>query len=100
MVGGFTLEVQVYHHSVPVPNALVLLKEEVDDFPGKSLEIYDFSSRCDINGKCTIDGIFPGNHWVYGVGFDGIDSVFGNTSVYMDPRDTDGRSKLILLVSE
>lgn len=100
VVGGHTLVVQMYHHTEAVPFGEVYLKEDANDFPGKGKEKYDFKAICDEFGKCSIPGLFAGHHWVSGIGFDGVDSVFGNTSVFIDPKDSDGKSKLILLVSE
>jgi len=98
--GNHTVEVQVYHHIVPAPFTEVYLMEDVDEYPGDDLSKYHIKATADISGVAILSKVFPGEHWLYGRGYDGVDSVFGNKPIYIDPRDSDKRSKIIFLISE
>jgi hypothetical protein len=99
-LGQFTVDVHILHHAETVSNCSVYLKEYSDDFPGKSISEYHFLSVSDNNGIASFHGILPGNHYLYGLGFDGKDSITGNRAIYIDPHDRDGYAKFLLHVSE
>ena len=96
----FEVEVQVYHHGTAVPHCTVYLMEYAQDFPGDDLSQYHFEVTSDEMGKATIKDVLAGEHWIYGLGFDGVDTVKGNMSIYIDPQDVDRYAKFILQVSE
>ena len=99
-LGSFTLEVQVYHHATPVSNIGVYLMEYADEFPGDDLSEYHFNTESDTLGKAWFHGVLPGAHWIAGYGFDGVDTVKGNTAIFLDAQDSDQYSKVILYVTE
>lgn len=99
-LGSFTVEVQVYHHATSVANIDVYLMEYAEEFPGDNLSDYHFKATSDSIGKAYFSGILPGEHWIAGYGFDGVDTVKGNTAIYLDPQDSDQHAKAILYVTE
>lgn len=99
-LGDRVLEVQVYHHAEPVANCDVYLMEYAEDFPGEDLSTYHFRTTSDDRGKAMLKGLLPGYHWINGRGMDAGDSVKGNRAIYIDPKDNDNYSKVILQVSE
>ncbi len=98
--GPFVLEMQVYHHTVPVPHVQAFLATDVELFPGNNTSKYDLTQTADENGHIVFRHLFPGDHYIFARGFDGVDSVFGNAPVYLDSRDTDQHVKIIFQVSE
>lgn len=74
--GSIILNVFVVHHEIPVQEATVYLKEQATEFPGENPGAYDRNSET-FESLARFTKLLPGKYWIYGEGFDGIDSVVG-----------------------
>ena len=97
--GDFRIDVSVRHHTLAVPYTEVFLAYDTKNFPGKDTSVYDLFFIADGKGKILMKNLFPGNHYIYGRGYDG-DSLFGNRPIYIDPLDPDRYSHIIFQISE
>jgi len=68
--GKYSLEVTVMHHNLIVPGITVYLKKDTLEFPGADPSIYNRNAVADAGGVVLFDGLFPGNYFVYGTGYD------------------------------
>jgi hypothetical protein len=68
--GNGSISGTVYHHSDPIPNCVVYLKFNTQDFPGESPSLYDASVTADNKGAYTFPKVYKGEYYIYGVGFD------------------------------
>ena len=64
------LAVTVTHHYVPVPNFPVYLKKNTGTYPGRDSTLYDLRVLTNSKGIACFTGIPPGNHYLYGYGYD------------------------------
>ena len=60
----------VFHHSKPIPNAIVYIKYGATDFPGTDITTYDNHTTADANAHYQFDDLRMGNYYLYGVGWD------------------------------
>lgn len=97
---GHQVKIMVFHHTVPVSNCLVAIKEIQVDFPGWNENNYDFVGRSDSTGLVEFDGLISGNHYMMGRGHDGIDSVKGYGQLALIPGNEDSPQRFILHVTE
>lgn len=67
--GKSTIKGQVTHHETMIPNAIVYIKFNAKEFPGKDVSTYDAYSTTGADGtyefKC-----YKGDYYLYGVGYD------------------------------
>ena len=68
--GKSSITGQVKHHEKPIPNCVVYIKYDTENFPGTSTSNYDGSTTADGNGNYTFDGLRKGDYYLYGVGYD------------------------------
>ena len=64
------IHVEVLHHAVPIPNALVMVKSGTSVFPGYSPSMYDKVFQCNAQGRVTIDVLGAGEHVFGSIGYD------------------------------
>jgi len=76
--GKSSLDGTVYHHSKPIPNAIVYIKYGATDFPGTNVSSYDDHTTADASAKYQFDNLRKGNYYLYGVGYD--DAIFATVS--------------------
>ena len=81
--GNIKIKAQVKHHEIPVSDAIVYIKHNSGDFPGEDLSLYNIGKEVDSLGITHFQKLFPGNYYLYAVGFDGVDSVFGAKPVVL-----------------
>ena len=60
----------VFHHSKPIPNAIVYIKYGATDFPGTDITTYDNHTTADANAQYQFNDLRMGNYYLYGVGWD------------------------------
>lgn len=72
--GKVELVVTPKHHSAGVPNAMVYIKYNTQDFPGEDVSKYDDSGRVVlVSGSSPnfhFKNIRKGNYYIYSVGYD------------------------------
>lgn len=64
------LAVSVTHHDVPVPRLPVYIKFNTPTYPGRDSTKYDVRKLTDESGMVYFSNITPGNHYIYGYGYD------------------------------
>jgi hypothetical protein len=66
--------VRTLHHTVPIPNAIVYLKYNVDTFPGyhQPPSYYDASFRTGADARGCIAPVPEGRHWLVAFGYDSL----------------------------
>lgn len=64
------LAVSVKHHDVPVPQLPVYIKFNTSSYPGRDSTKYDVRKLTDNAGMVYFPNIIPGNHYIYGYGYD------------------------------
>lgn len=66
--------VRTLHHTVPIPNAIVYLKYNVDTFPGyyQQPSYYDASFRTGADAHGCIAPVPEGRHWLVAFGYDSL----------------------------
>lgn len=77
--GKATIEGQIAHHDVIIPNAKIYIKFGTNVFPGQNVSVYDVNTITNSEGFYSIENMHTGLHYAFAVGYDpGIsDSVFG-----------------------
>lgn len=58
------------HHGKPIPNCVMYLKFNTQDFPGERPSDYDANVTADANGVFTFPKVYKGDYYLYGIGFD------------------------------
>ncbi len=76
--GSSYIKGKVSHHSKAIANAIIFIKFNTKEFPGKEIELYDHSLSSDINGEFSI-ACYKGYYYLYAVGTD--DQFFRQISV-------------------
>lgn len=66
--------VRTLHHTVPIPNAIVYLKYNVDTFPGyyQPPSYYDASFRTGSDARGCLAPVPEGRHWIMAFGYDSL----------------------------
>jgi len=101
--GSITLKVYVKHHSWGVGPLDVYLKKSVFEWPGSDTSKYDFHTTTNQNGNCEFKQLFPGNYYLYAIGYDPIfrDSVIGYIPVKINETNIENLTREVTLyVSE
>lgn len=101
--GSISLEVVAKHHSWGVGGLSVFLKDNVTQFPGYDTSLYRWRMTTDPSGHTSFDSLFPGDYYVYAIGYDSIwgDSVIGYMPVSINSQQLDENTMNIeLYVSE
>ena len=86
--------------SKPVTNASVYLKTSAIEFPGADTTLYEFNYTVNSFGRTTFDSLFTGNYYIYSVGFDGTDSVFGSQPIVLTESNANSTLQTVLSVSK
>lgn len=68
--GNASISGTVYHHEVPIPNCVVYIKFNTDEFQGDTPESYDASVTADATGKFIFSKVYKGDYYLYGIGID------------------------------
>jgi hypothetical protein len=68
--GNGSIAGKVAHHGKAIPNCVVYLKFNTQDFPGESPSNYDANVTADANGEYTFPKLYKGDYYLYGIGFD------------------------------
>lgn len=82
--GNASIQGQVVHHDIPIPDALIFIKYGATEFPGKSPANYDDMVQANTtDGTFEINNLEKGDYYLYGSGYDAqiFDSVFGGIYV-------------------
>jgi len=87
--GKATIEGNVKHHTLAIPNARVYIKFGATEFPGKDLSQYDMSALADANAHYKFDDMRQGDYYLYAVGYDNTisEDVFGGIGVSISYND-------------
>ncbi len=78
------------HHEIPVPGMNVLLKYNIDTFPGyyNPIEYYDTLLISDAQGRVCVGAVPLGKHWAVALGVDEhaqqIVPVYGRLPIVID----------------
>jgi len=64
----------VYHHSKPIPNAIVYIKYGATEFPGADVSVYNSHVTADANAHYEFTSLRKGDYFLYAVGYD--DAIF------------------------
>lgn len=67
--GKSTIKGVVAHHSKKIPNAMVYIKFNATEFPGKDVNTYDANTKSDVNGTFSFT-CYKGDYYLYAVGYD------------------------------
>ncbi|MBN8694787.1 MAG: hypothetical protein J0L69_16455 [Bacteroidetes bacterium] len=59
----------VFHHSKRIPEAIVYIKFNATEFPGKDVSVYDDKVIADSEGNYTVK-FYKGSYYLYAVGKD------------------------------
>ena len=80
----------VYHHSKPIPGAIVYIKYGATEFPGADVSVYDNHITADANAHYEFTGLRKGNYFLYGVGYDNaiFASVTGGIGIQLKNNQT------------
>jgi hypothetical protein len=68
--GNCSINGTVFHHEKAIPNCVVYIKFNTSDFPGDSPADYDGSVTADGKGEYAFPKVYPGDYYLYGIGFD------------------------------
>lgn len=68
--GNSTITGIVAHHGKPIPNCVVYLKFNTQDYPGESPSDYDTHVTADAKGEYSFPKVYQGDYYVFGKGFD------------------------------
>lgn len=81
--GEASISGTVKHHSAPIPNAVVYIKFDAKESPGTDGNAYDASVAADSNGNYSFTGLYRGDYFLFGSGWDpGISqAVYGGIPV-------------------
>lgn len=74
--GKSSVNGNVYHHSTPIPNAIVYIKYGATEFPGIDVTVYDSYVTADANAHFEFKDLRKGDYFLYGVGYD--NNIFEN----------------------
>lgn len=101
--GTLNIEVTTRHHGWNVPGLSVYLASDALEFPGYDTTQYEWSYTGDSEGKTEFKNLFPGDYYLYSIGYDSIwgDSVIGYMPVRLSATGLVGNTKNVeLYVSE
>lgn len=101
--GSIKLEITAKHHTWGVGGLSVFLKENTTLFPGYDTSLYTRRTTTDSLGKSEFNSLFPGDFYVYAIGYDSIwgDSVIGYMPVTIKNQTlVDNTMNIELYVSE
>ena len=89
--GKITLTIEVKHHSRPMSEFIVFIKNDATQFPGEDVSVYDFSGPTNQIGFIQFENLSFGNYYLYGNGYDYeiADSVIGYTPILIDSSTVD-----------
>jgi hypothetical protein len=68
--GNASITGTVFHHDDPIPNCVVYIKFNTDEYQGDKPEAYDASVTADATGKFTFSRIYKGDYYLFGIGID------------------------------
>lgn len=69
MGGKSEIKGTVFHHSKRIPEAIIYIKYNATEFPGKDVSIYDAKLTSDSEGNFN-GKFYKGNYYLYAVGKD------------------------------
>ena len=82
--GSSVIKGKVSHHSKAISNAIIYIKFNAKEFPGKEIELYDHSLSSDLNGEFSI-ACYKGDYYLFAKGIDDQSTqqkdVFGGAPV-------------------
>lgn len=82
--GSAIIKGKVSHHSKAIPYAIIYIKFNAKEFPGKEINLYDLSLSSDINGEFSI-ACYKGDYYLFANGIDDQSTqridVFGGAPV-------------------
>jgi hypothetical protein len=67
--GNSSISGKVEHHEKPIPNAIVYIKFNSKEFPGKNLNNYDSNVKADGDGNFSFN-CYKGDYFLYSEGLD------------------------------
>lgn len=87
--GKSTIKGLVMHHETVIPNAIVYIKFNAKEFPGKDVTKYDSYFKTGADGSYEFK-TYKGDYYLYGVGYDnGISkAVTGGLPVHIRNNET------------
>lgn len=87
--GKSTIKGRVTHHETVIPNAVVYIKFNAKEFPGKDITKYDSYFTTGADGSYEFK-TYKGDYYLYGVGYDnGISkAVTGGLPVHLRNNET------------
>ncbi|MEL6988079.1 MAG: hypothetical protein AAGK97_09625 [Bacteroidota bacterium] len=94
------VELTVKHHEIVQPNISIYLKKDVITFPGFDTLDYDQVKKSNDEGIVEYNNLKPGNYYLLGLGWDGIDSVYGHQPLVLNRTQLDLTIQEIMWVSE
>lgn len=68
--GKSSVNGNVYHHSQPIPAAIVYIKYDATEFPGGDVSVYDNHVTADANAHFEFKDLRKGDYFLYAVGYD------------------------------
>lgn len=82
--GSSVIKGKVSHHSKAISNAIIYIKFNAKEFPGKEIELYDHSLSSNVNGEFSI-ACYKGDYYLFAKGIDDQSTqqkdVFGGAPV-------------------
>jgi len=87
--GEAEIHINAKHHDALIPNTVVYIKYDANDFPGDDLSLYDASITTDAMAHGHFKDLKKGNYYIYGVGFDSAinQALTGGMKVRISKKD-------------